>query len=240
MTLSAWNKLQHKLIRAVFKLSVRIGRSRYHAIEIGELNQFLTHHLPIKHTFSVPVGSGELDIQRAHFSLKKNKLIIKAHCDLIVKSMNMSLYQASITITISGQLAFSDNNLYIRIANPRLKAVELENDRYPITHTTTNWISAVFNRNPATSVISGVEQTLNFLSGQTYDEAKRYLSLYINGNKQKVLDYHRGDIQESIEEMLTYPSNWYRLDPDNFEENLLIEYGRTIRVEQGQIRVYWN
>lgn len=238
--MEAFINLRQRLMRIMFRISVGCGANSYQQIDLDLLNQFITEQLPIKQSIDVPVGEGELLVSQANVKVTGNKLSITAHCYLNIHTMNTSLYQASIKITISGDLGFCQNNQFIQLQAPQLETLELEDDHYPIATNTTSWVSRVLSGDTTSRMFSGFENTLSFISGQTYDEAKRYLSIYINGNKQKILDYHRPDIQLALESLFSEPEHCYKLDPDNFEESLLIEHGRSIKAEQGQLRIYWS
>ena len=66
-------------------------------------------------------------------------------------------------------------------------------------------------------------------------ELFRYLSLYLTGNMQRVLDFHHNDIEKIIINYAKSESFSYQLDESDFEEQLFAELGEQLTVENEQL-----
>lgn len=68
------------------------------------------------------------------------------------------------------------------------------------------------------------------------DLASDYLHIYLSGSKQKVLDYHKPQITQLIEEIKQDPELSYEMDEADWQEKLFREYGKQVIVEEGCVR----
>jgi hypothetical protein len=74
------------------------------------------------------------------------------------------------------------------------------------------------------------------MTGTTASEANSYLQMYLSGSKQKILDYHKPQIENIIVELAASEDMQYSLDTNDFEENLFIQYGKEVVVEERHLR----
>jgi hypothetical protein len=86
-------------------------------------------------------------------------------------------------------------------------------------------------------MMTGTMKTaFNIMTGTTTSEANSYLQMYLSGSKQKVLDYHKPQIENIIVELAASEEMQYSLNIDDFEESLFIQYGKEVVVEDRHLR----
>jgi hypothetical protein len=81
-----------------------------------------------------------------------------------------------------------------------------------------------------------MKTALNIMTGSIASEVNNYLKMYLSGSKQKVLDYHKPQIENIIVKLAASEDMQYSLSENNFEEGLFIQYGKEVVVEQGHLR----
>jgi hypothetical protein len=81
-----------------------------------------------------------------------------------------------------------------------------------------------------------MKTAFSIMTGTTASEANSYLQVYLSGSKQKVLDYHKPQIESTIVALAAGGGMQYSLDVNDFEEGLFIQYGKKVVVEQGHLR----
>jgi hypothetical protein len=81
-----------------------------------------------------------------------------------------------------------------------------------------------------------MKTAFSIMTGTTTSEANSYLQMYLSGSKQKVLDYHKPQIEKLIVDLAAGDDMQYSLDINDFEEGLFIQYGKEVIVEEGNLR----
>ena len=67
-------------------------------------------------------------------------------------------------------------------------------------------------------------------------EMNDYLKLYVDGSKQRVLDYHQSQLEKRVAEMTQSESLRYTMDENIWEEWVFINLGKEVVIEEGKLR----
>lgn len=238
-----WRKLKRRTKLAAFHIWLKFKKELHIPLDLSYLNQYIATQFPLKQRFRPSIGSGELTVKHANLEISNNTLYLNADCQFDITALNQTIYHAKIKLIISGELQFYKKIDCIGLVNPRIEQLKLVDDDYVITQQSINLIHQILPGNSgkhAFTLLGGIQQTINMLSGQTLDEAKNYFSMYLNGNKQKILEFHKQDIENSIQSLSKDPCHYYHLNPHDFEEELFIRFGSKIKVHKNNLQLYFD
>lgn len=77
---------------------------------------------------------------------------------------------------------------------------------------------------------------LRMVTAGMSDEAMAYLQLYLSGSKQRVLDYHKPQLEALITTLAEENYLEYPLDKSDWQELLFFYYGKTVAIEEQELR----
>lgn len=228
------NRIRECLIRWMIKL----GRIKSVVMTAEEINGFLSDNFPESFEIPVPGAKGEAIIQRAEVSMPplSDHFVIHLFCALNIDSMGNPIYRAHVDIEGVAWPAFNKSDSQIYLNNIQVKKMTLVQDEYSLIKDTRQLINLLVPE-PIRSVFGvTVKTTLNVLSRGVYKDAKQYLSLYMLNNKQRILDYHKPDLEKVIKRLNDEAELHYFLDDSNFEERIFAEFGQNVVVKDGVLQ----
>ena len=76
---------------------------------------------------------------------------------------------------------------------------------------------------------------MQLVNGLPVPAVKEYLALFTEANKQKVLDFHRPQIERQITQSIEQGDIEYQLQAADFEEQIFADLGKHIDVEKHQL-----
>lgn len=231
-------KWKRRLIKALIKLK----RIKFVAFSEEELNNLLSANLPEEFQFPVPGSKGSLVLTRADITMPSHLDHFKVSllCNLKIETMANPIYKAHIKITGEAYPDYCVEQNIVRLKRAKILDVGLIQDEYAVLKDT-QFIMQQIVPNPLKTVIGvTMKTTLNILSNGTYKDVKNYLSIYLDGSKQKVLDYHRPQIEDIVKDLVENGDLEYALDATDMEESLFIELGRDVKVKDGELRFYFH
>jgi hypothetical protein len=146
------------------------------------------------------------------------------------------IYRAHIILNVKAAPQYASTTKNIFLNDIRITDIRMLNDEYSILKDTSSLIN-LFVPSPVLSMMTGTMKTaFSIMTGTTASEANNYLQVYLSGSKQKVLDYHKPQIESIIVALAAGGGMQYSLDVNDFEEGLFIQYGKKVVVEQGHLR----
>lgn len=231
-------KIQQWLARWMIKLR----RIKSVTMEADELNTMLSQCLPETFAIPVPGAKGELVIQQAKITMPQlaDHFTVNLFCALHVDSMANPIYRAHVDIEGIAWPAYDKDKKLIYLKNIQVKKITLVQDEYSLLKDTRQLISTLVP-NPIRTVFGAtMKTTLNILSSGTYREAREYLSIYMLGNKQKVLDFHKPELEKVVARLNDDAELQYQLNDGDFEEQLFAEMGKDIQVKNGQLHFIFH
>ena len=117
-----------------------------------------------------------------------------------------------------------------------LNETSLLQDEYSLLNDTRELISLLVP-NPLLSLFGDTVKTaFDLVTGSSSHEANDYFRLYIGGSKQRVLDFHRPQLEAIVIDLIAEKECCYRLDVTVFEEQLFAKFGKEVIVEEGELR----
>jgi hypothetical protein len=146
------------------------------------------------------------------------------------------IYRAHVVLVVQATPQYDHTTKNVLLTDVGITNIHMLNDEYSILKDTSSLIN-LFVPSPVLSMVRGTMKTaFSIMTGTTASEASSYLEMYLSGSKQKVLDYHKPQIEKIIVELAAGEDMQYSLDIDDFEEGLFIEYGKEVVVEAGHLR----
>ena len=146
------------------------------------------------------------------------------------------IYRAHVVLMVQAKPHYERSTKNVLLKDISITDIHMLNDEYAILKDTSSLIN-LFVPSPVLSMVTGTMKTaFNIMTGTTASEANSYLQMYLSGSKQKVLDYHKPQIENIIVEFAASEDMQYSLDINNFEEGLFIQYGKEVLIEEGNLR----
>lgn len=205
---------------------------------VDDISQLIQPHLPISLPISVPKGEGRFTLSKANITMPVHSNYIQAEVlgGIEVTYLANPIYRAHVALVVQATPQYEPTTKNILLTHIRVTDIHMLNDEYSIIKDTSSLINQ-FVPSPVLSMVTGTMKTaFSIMTGTTTSEANSYLQVYLSGSKQKVLDYHKPQIESIIVGLAAGKDMQYSLDIDDFEENLFIQYGQTVIVEQGHLR----
>lgn len=224
-------KIQHWFI----KLLIHSKRIKKVAFTAEELNEMLATNLPEEFPLHVPGCKGNLIIEAAELTLPndENKFYVALFCAMHIETLATPIYQAHLLINLAGTPCYHEESCMVRMHSPEVLGVHLVKDEYALLKNTKSIIDQLTPSPLRSLVTNTVKTTLNLLSAGTYNEVSDYLSLYLGGSKQKIIDFHRPEVEKIVTELAESGDLEYEMDQEILEEKLFAELGKDVKVEDG-------
>ncbi|BDX06102.1 hypothetical protein [Planctobacterium marinum] len=217
---------------------VKLGRVKSVTMSADEINALLGENLPETFNIPVPGAKGEVIVQTAKISMPPlaDHFVIHLFCALNIDSVANPIYRAHVDIEGVAWPAYNRENKQIFLTDIKVGKMTLIQDEYSLLKDTRQLMNSLVPE-PIRSVFGvTVKTTLNVLSRGIYKDAKQYLSLYMLNNKQKILDYHKPDLEKVVKRLSDDAELNYYLDEHNFEEQLFAEFGKAVIVKNGELQ----
>lgn len=208
----------------------RIRESLYTEPELQEL---IDDNLPQHFAIDVPAGEGDLLILDGKINLKnarENRVQVQLLASLEIFISKERIYRGHIRVDVSAKPDYQQQNYTLYFKDCRLDNLRLVDDSYFFVETSSsilNGLTPAPFKNVLGFALDTAVGALNLLSG---NDIQQYLSMFTRSGKQKVLDYHRDEIEQHILSLLSEETLRYTLDPNDYEEQLFIELGNDVVV----------
>lgn len=233
---------REKLEQRIARWLIKFRRVKSVSMSADEINDLLSENLPESFEIPVPGCKGELIIQTAQVRMPplSDHFNIILHCALHIDSMGNPIYRAHVNINGIAWPAYDDANKRIYLNHIKVKDIKLIQDEYALLQDTKQLMSMLVP-GPIRSVLGvTLKTTLNVLSAATLTDTKSYLGLYVSGNKQKVLDYHKPELEKVVKQINDDGDLSYELDQSIFEEKLFAELGKDVQVKDGELQFVFH
>lgn len=228
---------KERIKRWLVKFLIKTRRIKSVSFSADELNDMLANNLPETLNFPVPGSKGELEIQSAKLSMPENvnRLDVILFCAMRIDTMANPIYRAHLKIFGAVTPSFDKPRRVIHLKDPKVTEIAIIQDEYALLKDTKQLISMLLP-SPIKSVLDvTMKTTLNLLSAGSYKEVQSYLSLYLHGSKQRILDYHRPEIEQQVMDAISRGDLDYALDETILEERIFAELGNDVVVRDGAL-----
>ena len=232
-----WQRCRLFFIRLAIKLAMRFKWLKAARYTQEELNELLATSFPQTLPLSIANSKGELTLLNAELTMPpaQDKLHIQLFCSLNISIAQQDIYRAHVVATGSVLPYFDTKQRVIRIRDMQLADIRLVNDDYAFIGSTADLVTLFMPKAFKYLLLSTVKLTLSLLKGIVPSELITYLNLYSSGSKQRVLDFHKPEIEKLLITKIEQEDWYYELDESDFEEQIFAEYGQDIAVEDGQL-----
>lgn len=213
----------------------RLTHADYTAQELSEL---IPPHLPQEIPVEVPYGKGTLLLEQAEVKMPyDNKTIdVQLLGGFKVESLGNPIYRAHVVALIQAQPVYDAQQKTVRVKDVQIKDIYLVNDQYAFINDTQEIIANLVPR-PMQNLLAGtMKSAMGILTAGASDTAMAYLKLYLSGSKQKVLDYHKPQLGNLLQNLTDDEDFCYELDMEDWQELLFARYGKEVVVENGVLR----
>ena len=220
------------------KCLIRLKRLTHVDYSVDDISHLISPHLPLSLPVSVPKGEASFTLSKTNISMPLNSNYIQAEVfgSIEVTYLGSPIYRAHIVLVVQAYPQYESIKKNVLLTDIRITDMHLLNDEYSILKDTSSLVN-LFVPSPVLSIMAGTMKTaFNIMTGTTASEANSYLQVYLSGSKQKVLDFHKPQIENLMIELAAGEEMQYTLDVNNFEESLFIEYGKEVVVEKGNLR----
>ena len=220
------------------KCLIRFKRLKHVDYSVDDISRLIKPHLPLSLPISVPKGEGRFTLSKVNISMPFNSPYIQAEVlgAIEVTYFSNPIYRAHVVLVVQATPEYDQTTKNVMLTELRITDINTLNDEYSIFKDTSSLINQ-FVPSPLLSMVTGTMKTaFSIMTGTTASEANSYLQMYLSGSKQKILDYHKPQIENIIVELAASKDMQYSLDINDFEENLFIQYGKEVAVEEGHLR----
>lgn len=223
--------------RFLAKLLIRFGYIKNVPVDIDRINEQITQHLPVAFDIAIPGGDGELTILETDLSLdnQSNSITAVILCNFNVKIKNTTIYNSHLQVTLDTELVYCATSKTISPSNVKIHSMKLISDKYSVIKDTRQLIAGLLPEPMKTVFITTMLTTNLVMDNLGMNNMIKYLSLYLTGSKQRILDFHHQEIETKVIDFTESEDCSYLLDQTHFEERLFAEFGQQIQIKQGQL-----
>lgn len=226
---------QSKLHRFLAKWFIRLKILKRSPFDFSDVNPEINTLLPTSFMIIIPGGSGELTIDEAKLNVDTETIVAEVLCHLKVIVARNTIYNAYIRLTLDGKLDYSKTDKIISPKDVRVLSTQLISDDRSMIKDTRKLIIDLLPEPIKTLFISTLVMSDSIVKTIGINEMAKYLSLYLSGSKQRILDYHHEEIETKIVDYLNSEAFNYELDDTIFEEQLFAQFGEEVIIEDGQV-----
>ncbi|MDM7860306.1 DUF1439 domain-containing protein [Alteromonas sp. ASW11-36] len=222
-------------------IMVKMGKLKYDQFTEQELNDLIVPYFPQTLDIPVPIGKGQLTLLEGEISMPQstNRIQLQLLCGLEIRVLANPIYRAHLVVIVSADPHYLSQHVTLTIENIRVDEVALINDEYALLSDTSKIIDSLSPVQLSGLLATPMKSALNILTAGTSNQAINYLQLYIGGSKQKILDYHRPQIENHVIQAIAENNLTFTLDPAEWRQNLFSRLGKHVVVEQSELRFYF-
>lgn len=239
----AWRPLSvaDRIKVAIAMLMVKMGKLKYDQFNEQELNDLIVPHFPQTLEIPVPIGKGQLTLLEGEISMPEstNRIHLQLLCRMEIRVLANPIYRAHLAVVVSADPQYLVPHVTLTIENIRVDEVALINDEYALLSDTSKIIDSLSPVQLSGLLATPMKSALNILTAGTSNQAINYLQMYVGGSKQKILDYHRPQIENHVIQAIANNDLTFTLDPAEWRQNLFSRLGKQVIVEQRELRFYF-
>ncbi len=225
----------------VTRLLVRFKQIKKVPVDINDINQLINGWLPENFDIDTPGGTSELSILSVKLNIDfateektKECIVAELYCNFSVKVSASVVFNTHLNLYLQASPIYHQSLKSIGIVDPKILQLDLISDKNSFIKDSSTLANAVLP-SPLKDLFNATLSTTTALFGSgMMNAATKYLSLYNSGSQQRVIDYHRKDIENKIIEITSDKDVSYEMDEGDFEEKLFADYGKEIILEDGQ------
>jgi len=234
--------MKTRLQQFITRLLVRFKQVKRAPVDIEEINLLVNEPLPEVFELATPGGEGELSILGVTISIEacsenpeKECLHAEILCNFSVKVKQSIIYNTHLMLMLETQPNYCVESKTIGIIEPKITELQLISDKYSLIKDTSSLMGGLIPKSLKPILDVTLFSTKAILNTKTVSNVTKYLSIYTAGSKQKVIDYHRADIENRIIQLTQNNAMSYQMNDTVFEEKLFADFGVEIVIDDGKL-----
>jgi hypothetical protein len=227
-----------KLRLFIARMMIKTGKLTHADYTCSELKEAVDKHLPETFKIDVPRTKGELTLLQADISMPRNQnaIDVKLFGSIIIGALGNPIYRAHLIVELKAHPIYEVATNTVKLDKLLVNDVHLVNDKYSIIEDSRELLSLFVPKSLQNLLSGSVKSAATLITAGGSDLAADYMKLYLSGSKQKILAYHRPQIEALVTEFGQSEEMQYHLDNNDFEEHLFCLYGKEVVVEDGVLR----
>lgn len=227
-----------KLERKIAEWMIRLGRIKYVDYSVDEIEELLAPHFPAEFIVDVPVGKGLFTLNSAKIIIpqKSQKIHVELSSKLKIDSLGNPLYRANLRVKLLAKPAYDKVLKQVSVDTLELNSIQIINDEYAMLNDSKHILDMVLPSGVRSLMTDTFKTAMGFMTIGSSDMASEYVKLYMTGSKQRVLDYHRPQIEKLISDLREDPNFIYEMDESDWQQRLFRKYGEKVVVEDHSLR----
>lgn len=211
---------------------VKLGKLTHDKFTEDELTELAEEFYPHDFSLNTPVGQGHVSLQRGKVfcNHKDNRVCLQSLASIDIQTVGTRLYRAHLVLVISAEPRYDKATATLHFDHIDVDDIRLINDDYSLIQDTRFLINKLMPGGLSGLLSNSVKNVLSLMSAGTSDQAINYLQLYLDGSKQKVLDYHRPQIAAELVAMTRDLPLHHTMRDDVWREVLFKRYGEQVVV----------
>lgn len=219
---------------------VRLGKLTHDDFTKHELQALIDDRFPYSFSFDIPIGTGSVRVLEGNTLLDsaRNRIGLQCLASLDIEVAASTIYRAHVVLAFSATPHYNASTSILSLTEMRTDAITLVNDDYALIKDTQFLLAKLFPQRLNTLISNSLKSAVSLFTAGTSDKASEYLSLYLTGSKQAILDYHIPQIDAEIKRQINQNDLQHIMRDNQWREVLFSRYGKSVRVEDDVLRFY--
>lgn len=220
------------------KCFLHFRKNRYAEYTSKDIEQFIAPYFPLKMPVIVPKGQGSLTLLSAEMSMPINFDQLQAHLlsSLEINYLANPIYRAHVILTLSVKPQYDQVTKEVYLTHPSIVTIRLLQDEYSIIKDYQSLLSLFIPGNVFSLVTGSIKSALSLMKNNLPSDISDYLKLYVDGSKQRVLDFHKPQLKNILTELTQGDLLRYKMNETRWEEYVFSQVGKEVVVEEGKLR----
>ncbi|MCP4273872.1 MAG: hypothetical protein GY781_18270 [Gammaproteobacteria bacterium] len=226
----------------VAKMLVRLKFISRVPMGFSAINEIVSPQLPMSFDIPVSGGKGELALLEVELSPGEpnGTILVKIIANFSVSMGKTQIYNSHLQLKLLTKPDYNKAKKTLAAADIKMISMELISDRYSMIKDTPKTLASLLPEPFKSMFVTTLVTTGLVMDTFGKSDLSRYLSLYLTGNMQRILDYHHNDIENIIINYAKSESFSYQLDETDFEEKFFAEFGEQVSVENKQLMFHFH
>ncbi|MBL4682926.1 MAG: hypothetical protein JKY88_19715 [Pseudomonadales bacterium] len=200
-----------------------------------ELSTLFDTHLPKQFTIEVLGGTGQLEVTDANLSmpLDAHCFHVLLKCQIAIEMLGSRVYSANIDADMTAKPDYCIETKVVHLNEIQLNALQFINEEFSSIEKAQQSAQTLIPDIFKDIVKTTLNTAIDIFSTLADTDIKSDIKLYMNGNRQDILDFHQKDIEKSLVQLLNEQRLQYPMDNSNIKGKLFTEHGKEVLVENG-------
>ncbi|MCP4412080.1 MAG: hypothetical protein GY808_05880 [Gammaproteobacteria bacterium] len=208
----------------------------------SDVNEIVSPQLPM--TFDIPVsgGKGELTLLEVELSSgePEDRILVQIIANFSVSMGKTQIYNSHLQLKLLTKPDYNKAKKLLSAADIKMISMELISDRYSMIKDTPKTLASLLPEPFKSMFVTTLVTTGIVMDTFGKSDLTRYLSLYLTGNMQRILDFHHNDIEKIIINYAKSESLAYQLDETDLEEKFFAEFGEKVNIENKLLMFHFH